>query len=137
MPDTGNGGKLPSTRFGTPGAKSFVSTDRPTNERMMNMRTRLNTAVIAVASVVSAAGLVTFANPANADVPAIVSHVAIQTADLDLGSPAGRATAERRIHDAADRVCGSEADALGPTALCRDKAIRDADQSLAAMTAAR
>lgn len=54
----------------------------------------------------------------------------VATGDLDLASAAGMAIAERRIHRAADQVCGFEGNLLSPAGQCREKAINDAQQAL-------
>jgi UrcA family protein len=106
---------------------------------MIDMRSLYSNAMIAVASVVAASGLVAFADPANADVPA-VPQVAVQIADLDLASPHGRVTAERRIYAAVDQVCdqnGDDGDPLGPYAQCREQAITRAKAALGTKIASR
>lgn len=85
----------------------------------------------------------TAAAPAAAE-PATVTHI-VRTADLDLGSEAGRKALDRRISRAAIDVCGeaSEADLEGQNAvrLCRDDVIAEAsqrrDQLLAAAQSGR
>jgi UrcA family protein len=79
------------------------------------------------------AGLVAFANPANAAAPATDRlQRAVAIADLDLASPAGRATADRRIRAAADAVC--EEGSPAATQRCFDRVVADAHQAMAERT---
>lgn len=82
----------------------------------------------AAASGLFAAGLVAFAAPAHArSVPVdTVPQRIVASADLNLASPAGRATLERRVSAAASSVCS---EATVPTQCRRDamsRAMREA-----------
>ncbi|WP_168711641.1 UrcA family protein [Sphingomonas sp. PAMC26645] len=72
------------------------------------MNTNSRRIVCSFLSVVGAASLVAFADPAsansvNVDAP---RQTTVKYRDLDLGSRIGRATFDRRVSSAADLVCG-------------------------------
>jgi UrcA family protein len=103
----------------------------------MIMRSFLNNTAVAIASLVAASGIVAFADPANASAPdSDIPHVVVQIGDLDLGSTAGRSTAERRIRNAAEQVCAFDGNPMSPSSRCREKAIEGATQALDARIAA-
>lgn len=101
------------------------------------MRSFLSNTAVAIASLVAASGIVAFADPANASAPTSdLPHVVVRIDDLNLGSSAGRSTAARRIHSAADKVCGFDGNMLSPSGQCRQKAIEGATQALDEQVAA-
>jgi UrcA family protein len=102
----------------------------------MIMRRFLSNTAVAIASLAAASAIVAFADPANASAPANdVPLVLVHIDDLNLNSAAGRSTAKRRIHSAADQICGFDGPALSPNGLCRQKAIEGATQALDARIA--
>jgi UrcA family protein len=103
----------------------------------MIMRSFLSNTAVAIASLVAASGLVAFADPANASAPENdIPHVVVRIDDLNLGSAAGRSTAQRRIRNAADQVCASDGNPMSASSRCRDKAIEGATEMLDAQVAA-
>lgn len=85
------------------------------------------------ASLWLAGGLVAFADPALASAGLETPRQAqVVVADLNLASPAGHATAERRIRAAAASVCATEEFTADTT--CMDRAISGARQALDART---
>lgn len=102
------------------------------------MRTLLHNAGFALASMVMTLGAVVSAAPAHASVAQPdVPSVSVQVGDLNLDSPAGRATAERRIHAAADQVCNTASYSPSLSLRCRNEAIAGATRTLQTRVAAR
>jgi UrcA family protein len=103
------------------------------------MRTMLLNTAAACASVLLTAGVVAFADPANATtgLAAATPSALVRVNDLDLRSDAGRAIAARRIGRAVDAVCGSQVDRDLDGAQCRARAGDAARHALDARIAAR
>lgn len=102
----------------------------------------MNRAVtIALASALIASGAIGAA-PAPAQPPGGEANISlVRTADLDLGSEAGRKALDRRLAQAAREVCGtaSDADVEGKNAVrkCRDETLANAKSQLDTIVAGR
>lgn len=95
------------------------------------MRFALTQTLFAVASAALTAGALFVSAPASAATSAqiLTRHAEVTYADLDLTTPAARATLQTRIHAAASAVCAVEDSDVASrlaSAACRKQAIAEA-----------
>lgn len=95
------------------------------------MKTSAEFAFRLIASIAMTGGLVAFSDPALAAQTAI-DHVQVQvdTADLNLATAAGHATAARRIRTAASIACAPDESLQNDYRICVANATRDAMAAL-------
>jgi UrcA family protein len=90
---------------------------------MKDMRSLFSKTVVAIASIALSAGTMSLAVPAYAQVgEGDLPRAVVRIADLNLQSPAGQLTAERRIRRAVDRVCRTDVGHDLSSGECRRKA---------------
>ena len=88
----------------------------------------------ALANAALTAGAVFFCVPASAATPDMLTRqVAVSYSDLDLSTPADRATLQGRIHQAASAVCTAQGDDVAAriaSSICRKQAITEASRRM-------